>query len=199
MTKYEFLSALESRLSGLPAEDRRRSLEYYGEMIDDRMEDGLAEEEAINAVGGLDAIAAEILSDASLTRAVTEQVHSKRIMRPWEIVLLVLGSPLWLSLALALAAVLLSVYITLWSVVISFYAVTLSVGIGSAAGILGLFLLAAKGRLAGAVLMLGAGLVCAGLAILLYYLSNLTAKAVVILSRGILTGLKRLFTGKEAA
>lgn len=65
MTKIEFLTALAARLSGIPADDRQKSLEYYAEMIDDRIDDGLSEEEAVNAVGSMDAIVEEILSGTS--------------------------------------------------------------------------------------------------------------------------------------
>ena len=37
MTKSEFLSALENRLSGLPKDDVQKSIDYYSEIIDDRM------------------------------------------------------------------------------------------------------------------------------------------------------------------
>ena len=47
----------------------------------------------------------------------------KRRLGVWEIVLLVLGSPIWLSLLIAAFAVILSLYISLWAVIISFWAV----------------------------------------------------------------------------
>ena len=50
MTKQEFLRALWNKLSALPSEDVGRALDYFSEMIDDRMENGLTEEEAVAAV-----------------------------------------------------------------------------------------------------------------------------------------------------
>ena len=47
MSKTEFLTELKKALEGLPEEDIEKSLEYYSEMIDDRIEDGLSEEEAV--------------------------------------------------------------------------------------------------------------------------------------------------------
>lgn len=199
MTKSEFLSALEARLSGLPEEDKRESLEYYAEMIDDRIEDGIPEEEAVNAIGSVDSVVSEILSNVPLTKIVKEKVKPSRKIGAWEIVLLVLGSPLWLSLVLALAAVVLSCYLVLWSVVLTFYAVTLSLGVGGLAGIAVMILFGVRGELTAGLLMLGAGLVCAGLAILFFHLSNLVARGVIALSRVMAAGMKRLFAGKEAA
>ena len=47
MTKNEFLSALERQLASLPESDRKRSILYFDEIIADRMEEGLSEEEVI--------------------------------------------------------------------------------------------------------------------------------------------------------
>lgn len=51
MTKAEFLKALEEKLSALSAQDRVASLAYYEEIIDDRMEEGLCEADAVAAAG----------------------------------------------------------------------------------------------------------------------------------------------------
>ena len=56
MKRNEFLSKLKERLWALPEADKQCSLDYYSEMIDDRMEDGLSEEEAVAAIGDLDEI-----------------------------------------------------------------------------------------------------------------------------------------------
>ena len=45
MTKSDFLNALAARLGALSEIDIARSLDYYEEMIDDRMDDGMTEEE----------------------------------------------------------------------------------------------------------------------------------------------------------
>ena len=47
MTKQEFLNQLRMGISGLPQEDISERLTFYREMIDDRMEEGLSEEEAV--------------------------------------------------------------------------------------------------------------------------------------------------------
>ena len=51
MTKREFLDMLNRQTSLLPEAERDRLLEYYGEIIDDRMEEGLTEAEAVAALG----------------------------------------------------------------------------------------------------------------------------------------------------
>lgn len=197
MTKDEFLSVLGARLSGVPAEDRRRSLEYYSEIIDDRMEDGLTQEEAVEAMGSVDEIVIEILSDVSLGKLVKEKVMPKGEKQTWEIVLLVLGAPIWLSLALSLVAMVFSVYLVLWTVVICLYVATVSLGICGAAGVAGALFLGARGEIPAGLLLLGGGLVCAGLTILAFHLSNLAAKGSMALSKLTMTGIKRLIMRKE--
>lgn len=64
MNKEQFLSELSRRLDGLNGNDLYRTLEYYAEMIDDRVEDGMSEEAAVAALGDLEAIAREIMQDA---------------------------------------------------------------------------------------------------------------------------------------
>ena len=64
MNKEQFLSELSRRLDGLNGNDLYRTLEYYAEMIDDRMEEGMSEEAAVAALGDAEAIAREIMQDA---------------------------------------------------------------------------------------------------------------------------------------
>ena len=47
MRKEEFLTALRAGLTGLLPEGVEKLVEFCSEMIDDRMEDGLTEEEAV--------------------------------------------------------------------------------------------------------------------------------------------------------
>lgn len=48
MTKERFLGNLEYALHFMPDAEREATLNFYSEMIDDRMEDGLTEEEAVD-------------------------------------------------------------------------------------------------------------------------------------------------------
>ena len=51
MLKTEFLEQLRAGLAGLPQEDIDGRVAFYSEMIDDRMEEGLSEEEAVAGAG----------------------------------------------------------------------------------------------------------------------------------------------------
>jgi len=68
MTKLEFLVQLERRLIGLDQAEVKRQLAYYAEMLEDRMEDGMSEAEAVESMGDVDVIAAGILGEVQPLR-----------------------------------------------------------------------------------------------------------------------------------
>ena len=197
MDKKEFLSALEARLAGLPEADRRSSLDFYAEMLDDLMEGGMTEREAVASLGSVDAIAEEILMDTPLPKLIKAKMKPKRRMRAWEIVLIAVGSPVWLPILIALFAVALSLYITLWAAVLSLYAGDLAFAVSAPAGIVAAILLFVQGEAAGGLLFFGAGLVLVGLTVLWLLLCNLTAKGVWQLGKLTLRGIKACFIRKE--
>ena len=118
MTKREFLDKLGKKLAGLPQSDAEERLNFYGEMIDDRMEEGASEEEAVAGVGAVSDIVTQTLSDIPIAKIVKERIKPKRTIKAWETALIILGFPLWLSLTAAAVSVLLSVYAVLWSLII---------------------------------------------------------------------------------
>ena len=111
MTKLEFLLSLNEKLSGLPMAEVKERLNFYIEMIEDRIEEGLSEEEAVSAVGSVEQIAEQIISEIPLTKIATEKIKPKRQLKGWEICLLILGAPLWLSLVIGAVSVLFSLYV----------------------------------------------------------------------------------------
>lgn len=64
MNKQEFLDALQGGLSGLPKEDLQRILDFYSEIIDDCVEDGLSQEEAVATLGSVDEILASLQTES---------------------------------------------------------------------------------------------------------------------------------------
>lgn len=198
MTKLQFLLALHDKLSGLPREDVEERLNFYSEMIEDRMEEGHSEEEAVAAVGSVEELAAQIIADIPLNKIAKEKMKTKRKLSVWEIVLLVLGSPIWLSLLIAAFAVALSVYVVLWAMVISLWAVDVSLWACALAGIVGMAF-AFGGNVLTGIAMLAAGLVCAGLAIFLLYGCKLATTGTILLTEKVVLGVKNWFIKKEEA
>lgn len=160
MNKKEFLRGLSDALRGMPRAERARSLEYYGEMIQDRMEEGMSEEAAVACLGSADEIARQILESGGM------QEKQGRRVPVWMIVLIVLGSPVWLTLLFAFLAVVLAAYIVAWSLIAALYAVLLGMAVCGPCGALGLVVEIARGNFALAALLLGAGCALLGLALL---------------------------------
>lgn len=196
MNKSEFLLVLRDRLSGLPEEDIKRSVEYYSEMIDDRIDDGLSEEEAVEAIGSIDEIVSQILTGISLPKLVKAKVKPKHTLRGWEILLLILGFPLWMSLLAAAASVILAFYIVLWSIIIVLYSVAVSFAACAIAGILSSLAFIFVGGIPSGVLTFGVGLIFLGITILFFFIFKLIAKGIFIISKKILLGIKACFFRK---
>ncbi len=64
MNKEQFMLELDRKLSGLALGERKVIVDYFTEMIDDRMEDGLTEEEAVDALGDVDQIIHETMPES---------------------------------------------------------------------------------------------------------------------------------------
>lgn len=197
MTKRDFLMELEKKLSGLPKSDLEEHLNFYGEMLDDRMEEGLSEEEAVAAVGSTDDIAAQIIRDIPLTRLAKEKIKPKRRIRAWEIVLLILGSPIWLSLAVAAFVVILSLYAVIWSLIVALWSVFAAITACAPYGVGNGILHCMQGNGMSGIALVGAGFICAGLAIFLFFGCVAATKGMAKLTGKIALGIKICFVGKE--
>lgn len=197
MNKKEFLEELRKGLSGLPQDDMEERLTFYSEMIDDRMEEGLSQEEAVAEIGSVKDIVSQIMSEIPLSRLVKEKVKPKRALRAWEIVLLALGSPIWISLLIAALAIVFSLYVVLWSVIICLWAAGLGIAGGSLGGILSAVILTIQGNFLQGAAVLGAALVCAGIFILWFFMCQQILKGVLLLTKKLALGFKYLVVGRE--
>lgn len=199
MSKQEFLAKLKSGLTQIPQDDLEERINFYSEMIDDRMEEGLTEEQAVAELGTIESIVMQIVSEIPLTKLVKEKVKPDRKLRAWEIVLLVLGSPIWLSLFIALFAIVLSIYIVIWSLIVSLWAVEVSAAVCFVGGLAAFVVCIAKGSIPSGIAMSGMALICAGLMIFGYFGCKYITKAILIFTKKILIWVKSRFMNKEAA
>lgn len=197
MTKNAFLTALRQGLSALSQDEVEERLTFYAEMIDDGMEEGLSEEEAVAAVGSVDEIVSQAVWDAPRGKLLVHPAKAKRRLRAWEIVLLAPGSPVWLSLLIAAFAVVLALYVSLWSVVVSLWAVFASL-IGCAfAGVVGGIVVACFGNVLSGLALVGAGLACAGLSIFLFFGCKAVTVGTAVLAKKLVIWTKRSFVKRE--
>ena len=198
MTKQEFMANLRAKLSGLPTQDVEDRISFYCEMIDDRVEEGLSEEEAVSAIGSVDEIVSQIIADIPLAKIAREKIKPKRRLWAWEIVLLVLGAPIWLSLLIAAIAVILSLYAALWSVIISLWSVfgaLCGVAIGC---VVSGAVSAVLGNTVTGIALLGCAILCAGLSVFAFFGCRAATKGTLWLTKKMSLGIKKCFIGRES-
>ncbi len=193
MNKQEYLSAIRMRIPKMPTEDMERFIAYYSEMIDDRVEDGMTEEEAVASMDAPDEAVDQILADTPLTKIVKQKMKPTHRLRAWEIVLLVLGSPVWIPLLLAAGILVLSMVVVVFSLLLTFYAVVVTVAVAGIAGTLAVIPFLMISNIPAAVFMLGCGFAGVGLTILFV----VAVKPVTIgfwnLCKAAVSGIKRKF------
>ena len=161
------------------------------------MEEGITEGEAVSGIGTVDEVVSQIIAETSLSKLVKEKVRPKRAMKVWEIVLLTLGSPIWLSLLLAVFAVIFAVYVTVWSVIVALWAVELALAAGVLCGVLSFVILIVQVNVAAGIAMLGAGIACIGLSIFLFFGCKETTKGLLFLTKKMISGIKSTFIGRR--
>ncbi len=199
MNKQEFILQLRKGLQGLPREDIDERLDFYSEMIDDRIEEGLSEEDAVGEIGSVDSIISQIVSEVPITKLVKEKITPKKKLKAWEIVLLVLGSPLWISLVATAIVVVASLYLCLWSVIFSLWSAFSSLigcGVG---GIVSGIVFAFNNNILSGFAMIGAGFICTGLSIFMFYGCKGATKGILSLTKKIGLGIKNCFIKKGEA
>ena len=202
MTKEQFIAALRQRLAALPETETEKPIAFYAESIDDRIEDGMTEEEAVAALGSIEDIAREIEASLPLTTVVKRRVQSDRARAEksghsaaW-IVLAVLGFPVWLPLLITAAVLVLVVYVVIWVVIVSLFAVLLALIVSAVALLVyGVVKIAVIG-VYGTLMVLGAAAVIFGLAILLEEPIKALAKALAKLTGRFGRWVKRKISGK---
>ena len=196
MTKADFLQLLERALSQLSEEERRANLEYYSELLDDMLEEGMTEAEATAKLGSPAAIAESILQEMPLSKLVSTRMKPKSGWTPLAIILAVVGSPVWVPLLLAGVAVVAALFVSIWALA----AVAVVVVLALALAVIAVPVLTARTAvltLPLGLLLLGGGLVLLGLCVLgglmAVELCKLLAQLTVLLAHKI----KGLFIRKE--
>jgi uncharacterized membrane protein len=197
MTKREFLDALREQLSALPVREIEEHINFYGEIIDDRIEEGLSEHEAVDRIGEVGEIAAQILAEQATLARGRVNPPKKRRLGALAITLLAVGSPIWLSLGIAALAVVLSLYVTLWSLVVSAWSVFVSFAVTSVACLPVGIGVGVSGYPASGLALVGACLVLGGLAIFVFFGCRAATRGAVWLTRKIVSGIGHAFGRKE--
>ena len=112
MNKIEFINLLNKKIQTLPRKEKKERISFYSEMIDDYIEEGLSEEEAINKIGDINEIVKSINLEVNN--------ENKKKYNVWEIMLLIIGSPIWAPILLSILVVILAINVALWAVELPF-------------------------------------------------------------------------------
>ena len=125
MKKNDFLDELRTSLRGLSKKEIEGRVAFYSEMIDDRTEEGVSEQAVIAEIGSPSEVAEQIKAELASAKAEGRADVAKEKITPMEIVLLALGSPLWITLIVCAAAVIISVFAVMWSLVLCLWVIEL--------------------------------------------------------------------------
>ena len=158
MTKREFLARLSGGLKGLPSAEIEERINFYSEMIDDGVEDGLSEQESVEKIGDVEQIIAQIISETSFKKLLKERKLKTLKLNSTQILILAVSSPVWLSLLLSAVAVVLALFVSFLAIIISIWAVLLAFGASSFGGIILGFINIFSGNSGYGVMSIGAGI-----------------------------------------
>ena len=179
-------------------------------MIEDRMEEGMSETDAVAGLGDIGRIVEVIQYEMPVTSLVVSSVREKtseakaKAESRWPawgkglvIALLIIGSPIWVSLLVAGLGLLIGLLAAKLAIIVAVAAVVLAMAVGSVAalviGCANLFSQPAAG-----IALIGAGLLGVGLTILAYLLAVIIIKGIIQLIKLLFHWLKGLFVKKEA-
>ena len=119
MLKQEYLKQLRKSISSLPKAEIAERINFYSEMIDDLVEEGLTENEATAKIGTISDISRQIITDFDPKRA----NGGAKQLSGFDIAMMIIGAPVWFPLLVAAAAIVLSFYIVIWSLMLAVWAV----------------------------------------------------------------------------
>lgn len=187
MTKREFLKKLRSLLHEMDRKERERTIKFYDEMISESIDDGITEHDAVANLGNIYKIAGDILAE-NLGNGQHAARKSSPGLKVLNVLLLIIGFPLWFPVMLLVLAVFLGCLLVLCVPLILLLALLFIVFTG------GLFTSFAVGSvLIVWILKLGAGLILIGLFILTLPLYKFLFTKLWALVVGVYRWIGRLF------
>ncbi|NLD26673.1 MAG: DUF1700 domain-containing protein [Acholeplasmataceae bacterium] len=123
MRKNEFLATLQAKLKNFNHSEVRKITEYYTELIDDKMENGMSEAEAVASLGDINSIINQVTADLIMERSNDQKTNPVKNLF---IILGICASPILIPIGIALFVVFLSLLVVFFSVFLSFAASSIS-------------------------------------------------------------------------
>ena len=161
------------------------------------MDEGKSEEEAVADIGTVDEVIKQIAKETPLVSLVKHKMKPKRRLRGWEVVLIILGFPLWFPLMITAFVLMFVGFILMWTGAIVTYAVEASLIAATFMSLLSFFLGYFDGSGITANLpYIGMALMCFGGAIGFGFACFGVSKGMAKATRGMFIGIKSWFIRK---
>ena len=199
MKKHEFLEQLHKALSGLPPQEIDEQLVYYSEIIDDKIEEGISEEEAVAQIGPIEEIASQVKSEMPRKSILKEAISKNYSLPLWAIICLIFGIPIWGSLLIGAISIVFSTVVTIFAGIICLWAVSVAAGGCAIGAVVTAVIQFVHGQTAAAVCLFGGSLVCIGLTILLVMVSEAATKGTCWCIKRIILVIKNFIAKRRAA
>ena len=124
MNKTDFMLQLNNALhkAHVPQNEARDAVQFYAECVDERVEDGATEAEAIEGLGSIDSIVESVVADLPKAARGIGRLDSGN--KALKVILLVLTFPVWGSILVSLALVAAALIAVLWSLLAAAAAVS---------------------------------------------------------------------------
>lgn len=191
MNKVEFLKELELDLLKMKDSEKSKFIVYYDEMISDYIENGIVEDEAVKKVGAPDKIAQELMGEYDSVKLNLPSFGSKSL----NIIITIIGFPLWGSVLLSIALLVLSAYIILWCVPFAAGAGSLGFIASAIVGIVGAPFVIAQSISIG-LIQLGSGIASIGISLILGIATVVLTKKFISITKKFNIKLVALFKKK---
>lgn len=168
MSRDEYLNILHANLRNVPPQEVGNIMQYYFEYFEEAGPENV--QKVIEELGPPHQLANRVSADyviRGMENGTAGQGVRQKASNAWLIVLAICGSPVWLPLALALIIVIAAVVLSIFIIIISFSAASIAIMVAglftSGIGIVTVFSHVPTG-----IFMMGSGLICAGVGILIF-------------------------------
>lgn len=191
MNKTEFLSELELCLHRMKDSEKSKFITYYDEMIDDYVENGMTEAEAVDKIGVPKKIAGELLDNNDSVKLNFPFTGS----RLFNVLITIIGFPLWGSFLLAFILMVFSVYVLIFCLPVATGAATVGFLAASIIGIIGSPIVMAHSLSTG-LMQLGIGIASIGLSFFLCLITIALLKKFLAVNKRFNAFLKKMLKKK---
>ena len=193
MLKRDFITALRYAIRGLPIRDANEHIAFYEELLDDKIEEGMSEQAAVRSLGGVDKVSSQIIAQIPLRKIVSERITPSGGFGALGITLVIIGSPIWLTLLISALAVVISLYAAIVAVAAALFAVEVALVAAFPCGIgLGVYMIF-SGYSAIGLLSVGAALISGGISPFFFFVCKWATRGLIRFSARIFIGIKSIF------